>query len=70
MNRSAQKELSSPLLTVRELAGCLQVHESTIYGMLRQKTIPSFRIGGDWRFDRTSIEHWMSDGQVRHSDRN
>jgi len=55
----------SRLITVRELAAYLRVHPTTVYRLLRQEKIPSFRVGSDWRFDREAIERWMSEKQVQ-----
>jgi excisionase family DNA binding protein len=55
------KELG--LLTVRELAECLRVHENTIYRLLRKHGLPAFRVGGGWRFNRETIERWMRQQQ-------
>jgi excisionase family DNA binding protein len=47
------------VLTVKEVCNLLQVHPSTLYKMVRQGSIPSFRVGIDWRFRRDVIERWM-----------
>ena len=46
------------IMTVRELAGYLRVHPSTIYRLLRQGKLPAFKVGSDWRFSREAIDHW------------
>jgi excisionase family DNA binding protein len=48
------------ILTVREICELLQVHPSTIYKLIRQGKIPSFRIGRDWRFRKDVIMRWMA----------
>ena len=53
------------VLTVRELAGYLRVHQSTVYRLLREGKLPAFRIGSNWRFTREEIERWMIDEQKR-----
>ena len=45
-------------MTVRELADYLRVHPSTVYRLLKQKRIPAFKVGSDWRFNREAIDHW------------
>jgi excisionase family DNA binding protein len=54
-------ESDHEILTVREICDLLQVHQSTIYKMVRQGKIPCFRIGSDWRFRRDRIVRWMAD---------
>ena len=54
------------VLTVEEVADFLQIHPSTVYRLLKNRRIPAFRMGSDWRFNQESIEQWvkkMEDGQ-------
>jgi len=39
----------------------LSVSEKTIYRMIRNETIPCFRVGGQWRFDRREMNSWIED---------
>jgi len=45
-------------MTVRELADYLRIHPSTIYRLLKQKRIPAFKFGREWRFNRETIDRW------------
>ena len=53
------------VLTVRELAGYLRIHQVTVYRLLREQKLPAFRVGSDWRFNREEIERWMIEEQKR-----
>lgn len=55
--------LDTPIvvMTVTEVADYLRVHPSTVYKLLRKREVPAFRIGSDWRFNRTQIDQWMAD---------
>jgi len=53
------------VLTVRELAGYLRIHQGTVYRLLREQKLPAFRVGSDWRFNREEIERWMIEEQKR-----
>ena len=53
------KEIEHEVLTVKEICDLLQVHPSTVYKLVRQGKIPSFRVGNDWRFHRDVIVRWM-----------
>ena len=47
------------VLTLEEVADFLQVHSSTIYRLLKNRRIPAFKVGSDWRFNQNSIEQWV-----------
>ena len=55
------KEIGHEILTIKEICDLLQVHPSTIYKMVKQGKIPSFRVGADWRFRKDLIERWMAE---------
>ena len=46
------------ILAVKELCDLLRLHPSTVYKLIRQDKIPSFRVGNEWRFRRDVIERW------------
>jgi len=46
------------VMTVRELSSYLRVHPSTIYRMVKQRQIPAFQVGSDWRFNIEAIDRW------------
>ena len=48
-------------LTVREVCELLRIHPTTVYKLVRQGKIPSFRIGSYWRFRTDVIERWMAE---------
>jgi excisionase family DNA binding protein len=47
------------ILTVKELCDLLRP-PSTVYKLVRQGKIPSFRIGTELRFRKDVIVHWMT----------
>ena len=58
------KGQEDPILTVPMLAEYLLCHPSTIYRLLKNKQIPGFRIGSDWRFRRSVIDQWLTDATI------
>jgi excisionase family DNA binding protein len=48
------------LLTVKEASKLLQIHESKVFRMTREGKIPSFRVGGTWRFRKDLLLLWMA----------
>jgi nitrogen PTS system EIIA component len=47
--------------SVKDVAEMMKVSEKTIYRMIKNETIPCFRVGGQWRFDVQEIISWMED---------
>jgi excisionase family DNA binding protein len=52
------------VMTVAELSVYLRVHRSTIYRLLKQRDLPAFRIGSDWRFNVEEIDGWRLNHSV------
>lgn len=52
------------LLTTRQLQNLLQVDRITIYRMLNDGRLHGFKVGGQWRFSRKAIEHWLQEQQA------
>jgi excisionase family DNA binding protein len=51
------KELSEAY-TVEEVAQYLKLHPYTVRRLAREKKIPAFRVGGQWRFRKDEIDKW------------
>ena len=48
------------IMTLEEVAKYLRVHKSTVYRWAREGTIPSTKVGNQWRFKKASIDEWLS----------
>jgi excisionase family DNA binding protein len=44
------------IMTPKEVANYLRMGVLTVYKHAKQGTIPSFRIGNSWRFDKNKID--------------
>ncbi|MBX7482085.1 helix-turn-helix domain-containing protein [Qipengyuania qiaonensis] len=53
------------ILTVRDVAEFLKVTERTIYRLATEGKIPSFKVGGSWRFQRSDLIRWMNEQAER-----
>jgi len=49
------------VMNLREVAGYLGVHTSTIYKHAQKGSIPAFKIGSDWRFPKKHIDQWINE---------
>ena len=47
------------IMTIGEVADYLKVTERTIYRLAGTKKIPSFKVGGSWRFSKMDIDEWI-----------
>lgn len=47
-----------PILTVRDVAKYLRLSEAKVYRLAKGGLIPSFRLGGSWRFRKDLLEEW------------
>ena len=60
------KEIAMPqIMTTKELAKYLKLHEITICKYAAEGKIPAIRIGRVWRFDKEAIDKWISGGQKK-----
>ena len=49
------------LITTKQLMELLRVDRTTIYRMLNDGRLPGMRVGGQWRFQRQTIEKWLQE---------
>jgi excisionase family DNA binding protein len=64
MTMKSPKDQADQILTVPMLAEYLLCHPSTIYRLLKNKRIPGFRVGSDWRFRRSAIDQWLNKATI------
>jgi excisionase family DNA binding protein len=50
------------IMTTKEMAQYLKLHQITICKLSKEGKIPSVRIGGVWRFDKEVIDAWIARG--------
>ena len=50
------------IMTPREVAKYLKLHEITICKYAAEGKIPAIRIGRVWRFDKETIDKWITSG--------
>ena len=54
------KELENiRLLTLSEAANLLQVSTRTLQRMIRNRELPAFKVGGQWRLRETQLREWV-----------
>jgi excisionase family DNA binding protein len=50
------------IMTTKEIAKYLKLHQITICKLSKEGRIPSIRIGRVWRFDKDVIDAWIAGG--------
>ena len=53
------------IMTTREMAEYLRLHQITICKFAAEGKIPAVRVGRVWRFDKEAIDKWISEGQSK-----
>ena len=51
------------ILSLEEISEYLGMHKCTLYRLLKEGKIPGKKIGGQWRFRRSTIDKWMDGGE-------
>ena len=54
--------IMAQIMTTKEMANYLKLHQITISKLSKEGKIPSIRIGGVWRFDKEVIDAWIANG--------
>jgi excisionase family DNA binding protein len=49
---------STPMLTAKECAEYLRISIATIYRLLKDRQLPAFKVGREWRFNVEMIDEW------------
>ena len=56
MTQNSGKEF----LSIKEVAQRLNLHEMTIYRLIKSKDLPAFKVGGQWRIRRQILDDWLT----------
>ncbi len=51
---------SKEFLSIKEVAQRLDLHEMTIYRLIKSKDLPAFKVGGQWRINSQFLEQWLT----------
>lgn len=54
------------ILTLPQVAQLLKVSEKTIYTMAQRGDLPTFKVGGQWRFNREDLDNWIEGQKSSH----
>jgi PTS system nitrogen regulatory IIA component len=51
-------------LTVQDVAGLLNVSEKTVYRWVNERSLPGYRISGQYRFNRAELLEWATSRRI------
>jgi len=54
-----------PIMTIEEVAEYLGLHPLTIRRLAREREIPAFKVGRQWRVKRELFDQWMGDKSMQ-----
>ena len=56
-------EKQAKFYTAEEIAEVLRLHPYTIRRLSREKKIPAFKFGGQWRYRKDEIDKWSKNSK-------
>jgi len=62
MVENNESHLDAEVMTIKEVALYLRLSEAKVYEMARNGSLPAFRVGKSWRFQRASLMAWIRRG--------
>ena len=57
-------DVVNEILTLRGVADYLNCHYTTVYRLVRQRGLPVFHVGSDYRVRRADLEKWIAQQHV------
>ncbi len=47
------------IMTLKEVAKYLGVHSMTVYRLLKERKLPGFKVGGQWRTKKEILDNYL-----------
>ena len=58
-DRDSKKPQRTQIMTLKEVAKYLGVHSMTVYRLLKEKKLPGFKVGGQWRTKKEVLDNYL-----------
>lgn len=52
------------IMTIKQVAAYLKISPRTVYKLVKERAIPSFKIMNMWRFEQAKIDQWIQEMSV------
>ena len=57
--QAQQRPQRTQIMTLKEVAKYLGVHTMTVYRLLKEKKLPGFKVGGQWRTKKEVLDNYL-----------
>ena len=57
--KDSKKPQRTQIMTLKEVAKYLGVHSMTVYRLLKEKKLPGFKVGGQWRTKKEVLDNYL-----------
>ena len=55
--------MNDEIMTLKEVAEYLKLAEITAYRLAAEGKLPSFKVGGSWRFKGSDLQEWIDENK-------
>ncbi|MEW8410602.1 MAG: helix-turn-helix domain-containing protein [Candidatus Thiodiazotropha sp.] len=55
---------NEPWVSIDEIARHLSVSRDTVYRWIKDRGMPAYRIGHQWKFKVSSVDQWVESGKA------
>jgi len=59
MTENTNEKTLPDMMTISEVAEYLKLHELTVRRLAREGELPAFKVGRQWRIQRTKLQEWI-----------
>jgi len=59
MQNEEKKRERTQIMTASEVAKYLGVHQITVYRLIKETDMPTFKLKGQWRFKKDLLDEWI-----------
>ena len=57
--KDGKRPQRTQIMTLKEVAKYLGVHSMTVYRLLKEKKLPGFKVGGQWRTKKEVLDNYL-----------
>lgn len=67
-NQKTESKYNPQLLTFNEAKRFLRINRGTLYKLIRDGSLPAFRVGKLWRIDKFELITWLKNQSIKKND--